>query len=250
MIPKSVVVAFQAILLSAIFFLVLFLIVVGSNQLLPNGKIKIENIHIFISLVPFFIMLILSDKLKEIKGPGGIGLSMRDEASKSLAPQYEDETMEVNPEVTLEKGGEERLKEAIDNMRTTTLSLTVGKEGYYNQEAINYYIHELEKKGKMNFIIFVDSTGEFRGFMDVKSYKQFEGVGNVVRDLETGKILNHSDVTTHSINLGESNKNALNLMDKSNSSRLAVIDSRRKFVGVTTQDEIVRKILSKVITEA
>ncbi len=247
---KSALVAFQATLLSVIFFLVLFLIVVGSNQLLPSGKIKIENIHIFLSLVPFIIILILSGKLKEIKGPGGIGLSMRDEASKPLAPQYEDKTIEVNPLVTLAKGGEENLNEAISNRNITTLSLTVGREGYYNQDAINYYIHKLEEKQKLYFIILIDTTGEFRGFMDVKSYKQYEGIEDVVRNLESGKILNHPDVTTHSINLGESNKSALSLMDKSNSSRLAVIDSSRKFVGVTTQDEIVRKILSKVITEA
>lgn len=77
MVPKSIVTVFQAILLSLAFFLLLLLIVIGSNQLLPEGKFKIENIHIFISLIPFFILLILSDKLKEIKGPGGIGLSMR-----------------------------------------------------------------------------------------------------------------------------------------------------------------------------
>lgn len=247
---KSVIIAVQTILLSIIFFLVLSLIVFGSQHLSPNGKIKIETIHIVISLIPFMIMLILSDKLKEIKGPGGIGLSMRDEASKALAPQYEDETIEVNPEVTLEKGGEESLRSAIQNKQTTTLSLTVGRESYYNQEAINYYIHELEKKQELHFIIFNDIAGRFQGFMNVKDYKQYEETGNVVNDLETGQILNHSDVTTHSINLGESNKTALNLMDKTNNSRLAVIDSRGRFIGVTTQDEIVRKILSKVIREA
>ena len=101
--------------------------------------------HLFLALVPFIILLIVSGKLKEIRGPGGISLSLKDEAERTISPEYEDTPIQVEPEIMQAKGGMDSLRRMITENPPTTLSFQVGMPGYYSQSAILEYIRELQQ---------------------------------------------------------------------------------------------------------
>lgn len=76
----------QTVVISAAYLLVLYLI--------GESGVKLEAIHIFIALVPFIILLVVSGKLKEIRGPGGTGLILRDEVRKSVSLEQSEEKVD------------------------------------------------------------------------------------------------------------------------------------------------------------
>jgi Mg/Co/Ni transporter MgtE len=69
----------------------------------------------------------------------------------------------------------------------------------------------------------------------------------VTDELESGVILTRDGVITASVSSESTNRETLRKMDQRNLSELAVVDSANQFVGVITQDEIVRKLLSSAV---
>ncbi len=239
----------QTVVISLTFFVILFII--SSENLFTNQLgFKIESLHVFIALIPLVIWLIVSGKLKEIKGPGGIGLSMRDEVQKPVSPDLTETTLKIDKAIVREKGGLDELRSRISQVHPTTLSFVVGKKEYYGQWAIGEYIRELGEYPKFRFILFTDAKGKFKGCMKVSDYKNLLQTSDVVEMIESGRILNDDRVIRNSVQITSTNKQALIEMDRVNVNMLAVVDHKDKFIGVITQDEIVRNIITKVLREA
>ena len=239
----------QTVVISLMFFLILF-IISSENFFTNQFRFKLEPLQVFIALIPLIIWLIVSGKLKEIRGPGGIGLSMRDEVKKPVSPELTEMALEVDPAIVKEKGGIDKLRNRIAQSPPTTLSFEVGKENYYGQWAIEEYIRELEKHPDFRVILFTDADGKFKGCMKVSDYKTLLQTGNIVQKLESGQILKDHRVIRNSVQITSTNKQALSEMDRVNVNMLPVVDHEGKFIGVVTQEEIVRKILTKVLREA
>lgn len=80
--------------------------------------------------------------------------------------------------------------------------------------------------------------------------KLLQSGSDIVEQIETGGILENASIIQGFIHKDTNNKKALDKMDSLNSNELAVVDKNDRFVGTITQEEIVRKILAKVIREA
>ena len=239
----------QTVLISIIFFLILFIL--SSENFFANQlRFRSELLRVVLALIPFVIWLIVSGKLKEIRGPGGIRLSMREEVQKPVSPELIGMALEVEPAIVVQKEGIHGLRNRITQKPPSTLSFEVGKKNYYGQWAIEKYIRELEKHLVFRFILFTDADGKFKGCMKVGDFKTVLQTGNIVEKLENGQILTAPRVIRNSVQLTSTNKKALNEMDKANSSMLPVVDREGKFIGVVTQEEIFRRILTKVLREA
>ena len=241
----------QTILMSIIFFLTLLIVVYLFAKVPGENEFRLNTIHLFIALTPFVVLLIVSGKLKEIRGPGGIALSMRDEIQKPISMEYKDEQMEVNPEVVQAKGGMESLQVAISDNPPTTLSFQIRRSGYYGKWAIEEYIRELKRHPYFRNILFNDLNGRFQGYMNVNEYEKIlKNTDDIVQELESGDILTYESINKNLIHINTTNKQALDAMESKNVNELAVVDESNRFVGVITQEEIVRKVLTKIIRQA
>lgn len=238
----------QTIAVSVAFLLVLALVLYIASS--SSYFAELEPIYVFVALVPFVVLLITSGRLKEIRGPGGIALSMRDEAQKPISPELSKTKLEVDPDITMDKGRLDLLQERIAQNPPTALSFQVGKKGYYRESAIWEYIQELEGYPGFRNILLIDGDGKFKGFMRVEDFKVLMRGDDIVAQLESGRIQQYPRVVTASIPLGATNQQALSEMERLDTNVLAVVDRHEKFVGVITQEEIVRKILSKALREA
>ena len=236
---KDATIIIQTIIISVVFFILLYFIS-------TLGMTSMDPTIIILALVPFVVWLIVSGKLKEVKGPGGISLTLKDQVQKTVTPESSDEPLAVDPAVIQVKG-DSTLLDRFAKIPATTLSLEIGKTGYYYQEAISQYIEYLSLNPDFKYVLFADNKNHFKGLMKVQEFKTFLDTEDVVPLIENAEILNHPRMSKNTVKDTDSNKNALNEMEALNVNMLAVTNKSGHFIGVVTQEEIVRKILTNVL---
>ena len=178
-------------------------------------------------------------------------LSLKDEAERTISPEYEDTPIQVEPEIMQAKGGMDSLRRMITENPPTTLSFQVGMPGYYSQSAILEYIRELQQNPEFQYILFNNKQNRFQGYMMAEDFeKLLKTTSNIVKQMENAEILQVPNVITSFVKSSATNKNALEMMASDNINELAVVDESGCFIGVITQEEIVRKILSRIIRNA
>jgi hypothetical protein len=126
---------------------------------------KLEPIHVFVALVPFIVLLVVSGRLGEVTAPGGISFKMRDEVRKPVLPEATGMELEVDPAITMEKGAIPAIQDRIAQNPPTALSLKVQWSGYYSEFAIRQYLEELRQYPGFRNILFTDKEGRFKGLM-------------------------------------------------------------------------------------
>jgi len=240
----------QTVVISIIFFVVLFFVSYLGSMSPDEGGIIIEPVYVFIALIPFVILLIASGKLKEIKGPGGIALLMKDEAEREISLDIEDNTLEIDPEVVHGKAGLGELEYMIKESPPTALSFVLEKKNYYGNYAIEEYLAVLGRLSNFRNIVFVTNDGKFSGYMNIEDFKRVVEEGRVVEELESASIMLRKSMHKDSVKISSSNREALSVMEEADINELAVVSSSDKFIGIINQEQIVRKILSRIVREA
>ncbi len=231
------------ILISILFFLLLYLLSLLDMQ-------KISALTVFIALTPFLIWLIASGKIKEIKGPGGIGLSLKDQMEQKVRPHEELQTIQVEPERVMSKAAAPPLSDLSPNQLPSTLSFVIGLKNFYVKNAIDYYLNSLSGAAGLRYILFTDEQGKFKGLMKADDFSALVKRSDPVPAIEDGSILQKPEVITESISTSGNYKQALNIMSERNISLLPVVDDQERFKGIITQDEIVRQVLTNVLRQA
>lgn len=241
--------------LSIGFFVILALLIALSSRLVPASDQLVEPVFVVIALAPPLFYLASSGQLKSFKG-GGFEISLREQAARAVSDKPADETITVDPAVTQQKGSPRDLMSIDPEDPPTALLFTIGRTGYYSQHAIESYLHELGRFPEFQYVVFTEESEagveEFRGFMAAQSFERFlDSDSNVdlVPALESGRILEREGVNRASVRSDQSNQRALAVMDTWDVDELAVTDDAGTFVGVVTQDEIVRRMLAETIRE-
>lgn len=236
------------VLISAIFIGTLLLVL---NFFPPAGNSNIEVIHLFIALFPLLVLLILSGKLAGITGPGGIGLTFKEEARKQISPELSKAKIEVQPENEITKGSVRKVQVDFGDSPPTTLTFVANGGYFYSNDDIKEYLEKLGKFSAFKHILFTDIGGEFQGFMPAEAFKDLidKDEINIANEISSGAILKHPKTNTGSVRIDSSNQQALNEMDRLDRNMLAVVDRHERFVGVVYQDEIVRKVLANIMRQ-
>jgi hypothetical protein len=234
----------QAGLLTVTFVAVIALLVALQLTFGPPGGALIEPTFVVVAFVPFLIYLGVTGRLERFSG-GGFELRLREQADKTVTPQRTDDTIEVTPEETQQKGS---LAALVDRETPpTALSFRTGAENIYAPSVIYQYLETLGDNPDFRYIVFTDSVGGFEGYMHANEFEYLFETTEVTDELESGVILTRDGVITASVSSESTNRETLRKMDQRNISELAVVDSANQFVGVITQDEIVRKLLSSAV---
>jgi CBS domain-containing protein len=231
------------------FFLILVILIGLGQTFAPDSTSFIEPVYVVIAVVPFVFYLVATGQIAGLKG-GGFAISLREQARKLVSPRMINEPLQVVPEDFLEKGSLPVESQIEEGNSPTTLAFTLERRGYYDQWAIEEYVRELSVNPEFRYALFIDSNGRFEGYMPIESWEMLIESGiDVVEELETGDILNRSVMHREWITDDITNMDALDEMEEQNIDKLAVVDDEHSFVGVVTQDEIVRKILVGAIRE-
>lgn len=242
----------QTALFSLVFFLIL--LIFSTNIFFTNQTgFKIESTHVFIALAPLAIWLIVSGKLDEIRGPGGIKPLIRDEVQKPIPAELVDKPLDVVPDYVREKTNEKRLGRQVNQdlaagKPPAALSFRVGKKGYYKDDVTGLAISIMGRSPKFQFIIFNDEKGKFKGFMEKDIFKYMISP-KIIEMIESSQILENPNVIKDYIKKTSTNRKALDKMEKANTNMLGIVDEDNKLIQIITRDEILKKILTRAILE-
>lgn len=236
------------------FFILLFTLSIAQNNL---SVISIEPVIVLTALAPVLLFLVSSGQLKRFSG-GGFEVVFQKQARKLVSSNKIDiKTATISTKATQDKISE------IKDDSPDALLFTLGNSDY-NNKVIRKYLDNVQT---LKYIVFNNKNGTFKGYISIEDFDKlvpdyevedprltqyteviYTDIASQIEDED--KILDHKSVIEESVEQDSSNEDALKRMVARGINELAVVNSNDEFIGVVTQDEIVRNILSSIITDS
>lgn len=237
----------------ALIVLFLALLVAYAAKKLTLG----DTALIAILLLPLLAYGVVSGDIRELTGPGGWGAKFREVAGKMVDP------IAISQEATFfQKGSIRELTEFAEKLeigKPIALTLTLGKGGFYEPIIIGKHIQVLSGYDPDMSVIILDTDARF---FAVATGKYVLNILNGEEEIEYREkfmtALRSDDgrefdklqgVLNISIRSDESNSSALQKMQEKNTSRLVVVSSENRPIGLLLRDRIVTQLLVKLSQE-
>jgi len=215
-------------------------------------KLEGEAVLVFLLLVPIIVYTIFSGRLSELRA-GGLEAKFVNVAGQSA--EFASETIEPSVgemEVVAKEGARQlqRQLERLDESKPITLTLTLGKEGYYHREVWLRYMEALSQYRNFRFVVILDHENKFVAYIPSWAMLQIlrmEALGEeFVRHINEGEIRElrqYPGVVTRTISTKSTNLDALREMTAQNLEALIVIDEDQRLKGVVEREQILSKLL-------
>ena len=234
-------------ILTALFFLILTVITVVHYRI--NKEFKIETSWLALSLAPVVIWMLATQQLSEFSG-FGLAFKLREVSASEVSLQVDGNAISPEKISSDEKGSLGKI-ESFKRDRVAAVTLVVGKQGYYDNRAIQKYLRELTPLSFFKYVLFENQAGEFRGVVSAdKLYEEMlSGNLDLVSLIESGDVSSIDGIRAISIPSGSSKQQALRLIDRHGLSELPVVDEFGKFVGVVERDKITSSIVAQLVSK-
>ncbi len=204
-----------------------------------------DPVLVVIALIPILFFLATTGRLQRFSG-GGFEIVLQEQARKFVSPDAS-EKIEVEPQRLDAKIRTSEL-DKIKQRSPTALTFELEKQGFYSHGAIETYLETLDT---LRYVVFTDADDRFCGYSTVSDFRRLTEhyTVDVVDEIESGEILDRGIVRTGSIPSDSTNEDGLRAMDARDIDEMAVVNPDGRFVGVVTQDAIIRKLMSSALTE-
>ena len=248
--PKEV----KAIIISLIFLLLGFVVVWIAKKILD---IEGDAVYITLIFIPVLVYVIISGRLTEFKGPGGIEARFSEAASQSVIPTSETIEPSVEEMQILEKEGLRVLQQRkleIDKTRPLIMTMIMGKGHYYSWHAIVEYMKFLEQYPNFKFVVFLDKNNRFVAYTrswTLTGLIRLPGLGDefvqIINEGRTQDLYRFPGIIKDTISTQSTNTEALQQMTKEHLEAIVVIDEERKLKGVIEREQITSKLILTLI---
>jgi CBS domain-containing protein len=238
-----------SVVISVLFLALGFLAVLLSKELL---KLESEVSLVFLLLAPIIIYLIFSGRLTEFRAGG---LEAKFVSIANMSVELSSETIEpsVNEMEIVAKGGARELQrqlQRLDESKPIILTLTLGKEGYYNQEVWLRYMEALSQYRNFKFVVVLDQENDFLAYIPAWAMLQILKMGAlgyefvwIINEGKIRELRQYPGVVTKTISTKSTNLEALREMTDQNLEALVVIDEKRKLKGIVEREQVLSKLL-------
>ena len=156
---------FTIVIIGAILLVVALVLL----RYVTDGKAEVRLTDAAIGLIPVIVVLFLTGKIQSlVVGPEGIKVEATRDAIVSAAGRSIDAALEpIEPEEIefAAKGGVQRIDEYL-RRGIQALTFTIG--GYYVPEIMRTYFEELTKSPRFQYLVLIDSSGQFFGIMEAR----------------------------------------------------------------------------------
>lgn len=233
--------------MTLVFLLVVVALVVVQRQFGGESGTIIKPTFIALGLVPILFYLITTGRLEQLRG-AGFEVMLRRQANRTLG-DFGDVEIEVVREQVTPKETRDQLNESDEESHPTVLEFKIGREDFYGIQVIEDYLDEYSES--LKYILFTDDECRFDAYMHFKEFKNLlNEIGcNLINEIENGDIRTQPMVNRAHIPRDSSIKAALQEMDRLQVNEVAVLNPNERFIGVVTQEELVRKLLAEAIQE-
>ncbi|GEM_PF-2079160 len=245
--------------LKAIGISLLFLILGFAVVWLTKAVVKIEGNAVYVSLllIPILVYTIISGRLKEFKGPGGLEARFSEAASQAIKPVSETIEPSVEEMQIIAKEGMralQRKKPDIDETRPIVMTMILGKGYYYDWNAVRQYMNFLAQYRNFKFVVFLDDKERFVAYMPSWAFKGLISLPeladefiNVINEGRVQDLYRYPGVEKETISTKSSNVEALHRMTTNNLEALVVIDEDRNLKGVVEREQVISKIMLTLV---
>lgn len=232
--------------MTVVFFAVVLALVAFQLEVGDASGAVVKPTFVVLGFVPVVFYFVATGRLKQFSG-AGFEVVLRREADRALGDVGGEEIEVATDDVAADRIVD--LHRADERARPTVLEFQTGREDACKQSTVEEYLDTLADS--LEYVLFTDDRRRFEGYMDFAAFEPlFEDAGAAVIDeIETGEILARPGVNSGAVSQDSSHRATLQEMDRQQVDELAVLDSNERFVGVVTQDELVRKLLAEAIRE-
>jgi len=240
----------RAIGISLLFLVFGFLVI-----WLIKAVLNIEGDAVFVSLllIPVLVYMVISGKLKELKGPGGLEAKFTEAASESINASSETVEPSIDDMQIVAKAGVHALQEQrqkLNEAKPIVMTMELGRRGYYNTEAVLEYIKNLSQFRNFKFVVFLDEGKRFVAYMPPLAFRGLLSMPelgyefiNVINEGHLQDLLRYPGVVRETISTESTDAEALSEMSKQNLEALVVIDENRNLKGVVEREQVLSRMM-------
>jgi signal-transduction protein with cAMP-binding, CBS, and nucleotidyltransferase domain len=241
--------------LRAIGTAVLFLILGFFVLWLAKSIVHVEGDAVFISLllIPILMYVIISGKLEELKGPGGLEAKFARAANESISTASEKVELSTEEMQIVEKESVElleRKRQELNEAQPIVMIMELGKVNYYQRQATLSYLEMLSQFRNFKFVVFVDKSKRFVAYMPswaVKGLLSKQQLGDeFIWGINQGRIqdlFRYPGVVRETIRTQSTNAEALREMTRQNLEALVVIDENSQLKGVVEREQVLSRMM-------
>jgi hypothetical protein len=240
----------RAVLFALLFLAVGFVILWFTKAVL---KIEGEAVLIALLVMPILVYLILSGKLEEFKGPGGLEAKFTKVAGETVAAASEEVKLSVEEMQIVMKESLvvlERKRQELNEAQPIVMIMELGKHNYYQREAVLRYLDVLSQFRNFRFVVFVDTNKRFTAYMTywaLKGLLTYSDLGDhFIYDVNEGlaqELFRFPGFIRETIRTQSTNSDALREMTKQNMEALVVIDEKNELSGIVEREQILSRMM-------
>lgn len=206
---------------------------------------------IVLILLPVATYGVATGFIKKISTPGGWAAEFREIASAEIRPTRL--VHEVDELAIVEKGGLDRIlsqREGIEPGQPIAIVLTLGRQNYYNERAIQEYIRTFLTLDPDLTVIFQEQSDRFAASANANSVlaalQLDEYAQRFLRAIETSDLLALRRLvvlTTNAVRTETTNAEALQLMLKDGVDAMVKVDEQGVAKGIVRRDQIISYLM-------
>jgi CBS domain-containing protein len=248
---------------AAVFFLGLGLFAAWGAKQIGIGS---NAVYVSLVLVPVLIYAIVSGRLTELTGPGGLGAKFagiaRQSASSTTVDTIRADAAESVDDV-LTVGGrvkDETLQQKLPIAETqpTVLKIVMRKrkpgKGYARHRVLELMGRLSDVSKNFEFVVFVDDDDRVLGYMPIVSFARMlsddvlsEAFLQAVNDNRLSTVFDYPGVLRATLSPDTSNAEALRQMVERNTNALVAVDNDGKLKGIIERNQLVTRVLAALV---
>ena len=214
---------------------------------------KIENSAVLIGLmiIPVVTYLILSGRLGEFKGPGGLEAKFVYAANQPLRLTTRSVETSLHPVQVTPRGTIDQLPDVVKGIDKSKPSiLTVKLGGSYTREDWLDYVSTILDQAPIAYAALVEGEDRMVAYMSVPDVNRilnnYSLGGELIRLIAQGtaeEISRIPGVQTDVVSTADTAIHVLRLMEEKQSASVIVVDGNGKIAGIAKREDVIAQIM-------
>jgi len=212
-----------------------------------------DAVFVALLIMPILIYAIISGRLTEFRGPGGVGATFNAVVTTSVSETVAQDPVRLDQQSVqmVGKGDLSELHKKIHGLNEVTpvvLTLTFGG-GHYTLVALQKYMEGLSRSRNFKLVVFLDQDGGVLAYMPSWAAKTVLDTPNMgdefVRVINDGdlQLYQYASVVRKTISTRTTHAEALREMIDRNIEAMVVTDKTNQLQGIAEREQILSRMM-------
>lgn len=219
-----------------------------------------DVVLVLLLVMPILIYAIISGKLTELKGPGGVEAKFAAVATTPVAGTASHDSVSIDELLTVSANtGREQLGKRLQTfteVQPIVMTITLGVDSYKtgsdeeHLKSLRAYVAQLSRSRNFALVAFLDASNDFVAYMPswvVKNRLDDEDrareLFSVIKEANQEKLLAYPGAVREKISPASTNDEALHKMVASNLDVIVVVDENNRLKGVVEREQVLTRMV-------